>query len=503
MNIDFIGGEYYGRSLNLNAEVCQNLYPVVKADREGNKVPVALYGTPGLSLWLDLGAAPYSNAAAIRAMYIMDTTLYVICGTKCYKIPYSATPVATEIGNVSSSTDNAYLAGDGTNIMAVVNGFGYWYNGTTWASITDADFPTPSSMTYLDGYYIVSKSGTSQFYISALRDPSNWDALDFATKEAKSDDIRCVYAFGGVLYLFGESSTEVWYNTGNSDFPFERYQGGVASIGCRSKWSVACTDNAVYMLDDQFQIRAWNGVQHKVVSTPNIEYHIKTFASRDGGGSLAFDAYPPVGLCYQMEGHSFYQITFPHGLPANNYGNTLVYDETTGYWHRRASLSTDYRHPAQCHTWYLDKNLVGHYGSGKILYFNPDRYSDYGDYINAIRTSQFIYKEGKRIFFHKLTLDLQPAPPPVTTAEVVGEDAESASGATNPSVTLYWSDDGGNTWSSGVSASLGVYSSSEFTKRLVWRRLGDSRNRIFKIKIADAVKRTIIGASLEATVGND
>lgn len=49
MEIPFIGGAYTGRSLNLNAQVCQNLYPVM--DNEGGKNAIALMNTPGLNLF--------------------------------------------------------------------------------------------------------------------------------------------------------------------------------------------------------------------------------------------------------------------------------------------------------------------------------------------------------------------------------------------------------------------------------------------------------------------
>ena len=49
MEIPFVGGAYLGRSLNLNAQVCQNLYPVV--DNEGGKKVLALMGVAGLIPW--------------------------------------------------------------------------------------------------------------------------------------------------------------------------------------------------------------------------------------------------------------------------------------------------------------------------------------------------------------------------------------------------------------------------------------------------------------------
>lgn len=51
MEIPFVGGAYKGRSLNLNSQECQNLFPVL--DPLGKKVK-ALFGTAGLSEFVSL-----------------------------------------------------------------------------------------------------------------------------------------------------------------------------------------------------------------------------------------------------------------------------------------------------------------------------------------------------------------------------------------------------------------------------------------------------------------
>ena len=66
---------------------------------------------------------------------------------------------------------------------------------------------------------------------------------------------------------------------------------------------------------------------------------------------------------------------------------------------------------------------------------------------------------------------------------------------TNPTVLLSWSDDGGHTWSNDHPASLGVM--GNYKNRAIWRRLGASRNRIFRIAISDPVKKVLIGAYMD------
>ena len=48
MKIPFVGGAYEGRSKNVNAQVCKNLYPVV--NQQGGKEVLSMKHTPGLTV---------------------------------------------------------------------------------------------------------------------------------------------------------------------------------------------------------------------------------------------------------------------------------------------------------------------------------------------------------------------------------------------------------------------------------------------------------------------
>jgi hypothetical protein len=52
MEIPFVGGTYEGKSKNLNAQVSQNLYPVL--DQQGGKTILGLYNVPGATEYIDL-----------------------------------------------------------------------------------------------------------------------------------------------------------------------------------------------------------------------------------------------------------------------------------------------------------------------------------------------------------------------------------------------------------------------------------------------------------------
>ena len=63
-----------------------------------------------------------------------------------------------------------------------------------------------------------------------------------------------------------------------------------------------------------------------------------------------------------------------------------------------------------------------------------------------------------------------------------------------PLMTLKWSNDGGHTWSDGVDRDCGQ--AGEYTKRVIWRRLGQARDRVYEISMTDAADWKIVDAYL-------
>src|SRR3546814_4200351 len=57
------------------------------------------------------------------------------------------------------------------------------------------------------------------------------DPLNFATAERSPDGIYGVEVFGDQFWLPGESTTEVWYVTGDAGAPMRRLQGVVSDRG--------------------------------------------------------------------------------------------------------------------------------------------------------------------------------------------------------------------------------------------------------------------------------
>lgn len=468
MEIPFVGGAYKGRSTNLNAQECVNLYPVI--DQEGGKSVLSLQGTPGLKEWCDIG-----TPREVRGFHVMGGSLYALVGNKLYRITSAAVATALS-GRTSTVKGHVWTADNGKELMIVAPGSrGYLYKGVGIHPISDADFPTPSSVTFQDGYFIITEHNTGRIYISALYDITSWDALDFATAEGHPDPAFAVMMDHRELWIFGEHSTEVFYNSGDADFPFERMSGGFIEMGIRARDSVAKLDNSIFWLDNRDMVVRAIGYNPVIVSTRQIEYQFSTYSKTN-------DA---VGFAYTQDGHGFYVLTFPRAH------KTWVYDVATQLWHerssRRSSSYVEGKWRGNCYTYFAGKHLVGDYENGKIYELDFDTYTDDGNPLKAVRTASVIHQDRKNIFFNGLEIDFE-----------AGVGITSGQGS-DPQAILQWSDDGGHTWSN--EHWRGIGKKGKYTARARWNRLGRSRERIFKLTISDPVKRVIIGANLDAQIG--
>ena len=385
MEIPFVGGAYAGRSKHLNAQICENWFPIV--DKQDGKSILALMGTPGLKPWADTGAHGEARGAIMWSGY-----LYAVIGATLWKI--TSAKAITNVGTLSTSTGRVYMAG-GTDDLCIVDGsYGYHQidGATELTIITDEDFPDPpTSLCYIDGFFIVTKGDIDEYYISGLEDASSWDGLDWASAEDSPDDIILGHAYNRHFVIFGERTIEVHYNTGDASFPFTRVAGAVQPIGLGAAASVASGPEGLFFLDHQFQVRMGQGYESVVISTEQVEYQIRQYTDQS-------DA---IGYTYTQEGHSFYVITFQSG------GKTWAYDIITGMWHTRSSGLTGGRHRANWHVFFAGKNLVGDYRNGKIYELDLGTYDDDGSLIRSIRRAQVIQSNRKLMFHSALELDFE------------------------------------------------------------------------------------------------
>lgn len=517
MKIPFIGGSDQGRSLNWNASRTVNFFPEIGTD--GGKAPVALIGTPGTKLFTE-----FSDDSPPRMLHSVGGRCFTVIGSSLYEV-YRDGTISSLLGEFNSASGAVEAVNNGISsagvggdqIFMVTASEGYIFNLTdnTLIQITDPNFPSyPKQVAYLDGYFIVSADDMT-FNVSELYNGLVWPPLAFAAATSTSDAIKKPIGLNQMLYLIKESATEIWQDVAiptSQGCPFDRVQGLVVDFGTTAPRSVTrCGDMITFLATTRtlhsssyYGVVAMSGSSVQKVSTQAIDYRISQLTRIDLASAYS----------YVDEGHLFYVITFPKD------DLTLVYDLTTQMWHERSTYAPNkraeqHRHLSEHYIHFADKHLVSHYKESKIYEMSSRYYDDDGLPIVSIRTAQPIYsdRELDNMKISKLIIDIEGGVGDGSTPESaniwyangdhfadftgyagdnVGIAGTSWAHNGDPMAWLSWSNDGGHTWSDDYPAAMGKQ--GDYRRRLIWRRLGAPRNRIFKLKMADSVKKVVLDA---------
>jgi hypothetical protein len=472
-----LGGSYVARSINAADNRMVNLFPAAIPEGSGGKEGGFLLRCPGLRLLATVGSGP------IRGLWVTNGVGYVVSGSEFYSLSTSYT--ATLIGTVTGSGPVS-MADNGTQIFIACNPTSFIYNTSTavFAQITDVDFPGAGSVGYLDGYFVFNEPNSQKFWVTSLLDGTSIDPLDFASAEGYPDNVIALIVDHREIFLFGNTSVEVWYDAGTPDFPLARIQGAFMEVGCGAAYSVAKLDNSVFWVGSDARGRGVvyraNGYTPSRVSTNAVEFAIQSY------GNIS-DA---IGYTYQQDGHPFYVLIFPSAEA------TWVYDVSTQLWHERAAFENGLfvRHRSNCQMSFNDEIVVGDYEDGRVYAFDLDAYAD-DDQIQKWLRSWRALATGqnnlKRTAHHSLQLDAETG-----VGLNIGQGID-------PQVMLRWSDDGGHTWSNEHWKSMGAI--GNYGYRTIWRRLGMTekiRDRVYEVSGTDPVKIAIMGAELFVTPTN-
>lgn len=479
----FIGGSYTSRAIAFDQQRCVNLFPEIDESQLGKEAQIGfLVSTPGLSVVSSAG----SSAGRAGGVYATSTgRLFFINGDKLEE-KTSITGASTSIGTLSTSTGPVCMTDNGLQLVVVDGTYGYTYGlgvGGSFAKITDADMPKASRCAYQDGYVIFNDVGSQKFYITALLNASDIGTLDFASAEGSPDRLVSIIDCHRELWLLGEQSTEIWVNTGNSVFPFERVNGSFIEHGCSAAQSVSKIDNTIFWLGggDSGHGIVWRaeGFSPKRISTHAIENYISKYAT-----SIS-DAY---AYCYSESGHQFYVLSIP-GL-----SSSLCYDVATGLWHERSSIKDfgeiteeDSRHRSNGYAYFSGKHVVNDYETNDIYEMSMDHNKDGASPIRWKRATPFISSGLKRVFFRRLQIDIQAG---------IGDQTTS----TAPIVLMRYTDDGVS-WSTPRDANSGK--AGDYLHRCIWNSLGCSRSRCIEISGQSDSKVILMGAEIELEQGDN
>lgn len=452
------GGTYQHTDLTLTAQRTINFWPQ-RQDAGNEKSPLILESFYGLK--------PFGTSSEInRGIFEHQGVVYKLNGVTLFSV--DSLGAFTTLGTLPGDS-RAVFSGNGSIVVITADGVAYTWDGTTFStgSITES----PQTNTTINSQTLYDGDG-GRFGVSDVGTPLTVNALNFGTAESKSDDLQRPYAFGTIVYMFGDKTIEQWWNhDGDANPPFTVIQDGTIEIGLGARNSVANDDDGVYFFGDDNQAYYLLGGVPTPLLPMVISREIKKFTTKS-------DA---VGWCMQLDTQWFYVLKFFSG------DRTFIFPKG-GEWFELSSGVDGGKYNGDGYVFAYGKHLIAD-EIGNILELDIDTYAEDSSVIRRVRTlspisGSLVGQPGKEIEISTFTL-----------IGKTGTGILSGQGS-DPKIMLEYSQDGEN-WSTEIWADVGPLG---IKTEIIFDINQTYDNWIFRLTSTDAVYSSWHSAGLEIEV---
>ena len=186
---------------------------------------------------------------------------YIVCvvGANVYSNFIGLMSLSTSTGTVGFTE---YVASTGVVSLVMCDGVnGYVFSDPTLAPtlITDTNFPTPHipAPVFLDGYIFLAKASSEDIYNSDLNSgPTVWTtsgSANYVSAEMYPDNIVTISKNNNYVYAIGSGSVEYFYDAGTTGAgvsPLARQAPAVQQFGAASMGSVVQTEKEVILVGE-------------------------------------------------------------------------------------------------------------------------------------------------------------------------------------------------------------------------------------------------------------
>lgn len=408
------GPSHQDRSRPLSSQQTRNFHHELV---EGSQENYVLKSFPGLKSFGSASGSVDRGSTNMGALTyrVIDATLYSV----------SAAGAHTLLGTVPGS-NRCIFANDGVNLF-IANGDNeiYHYDGATVSKVTDTNIDGSKSVAFFNNQFIYTKDTFST--VSDVGDGASASGLNTIGAESLPDNLVRDYWFDQVLYRFGESSVEAWYNSGIGSPPIARIEGQIFSVGCSAIHSIINTKDALYWLGSDRRFYRTRGGVEEAVSTVAISNATESYTTVSD--AFAFE--------FVLQGQAFIGWTFP------TEDKTWILNEQLGTsgWFELSSGKDD-------KAWQVD-SIVENYGKilagdgGNLYELDLNTYTNAGDVIQRRRVmssinGKLVGAPGKRVQMSRFELIMEKGVGLITGQ---GED---------PLIMIEYSTDGGKSWAEGT-----------------------------------------------------
>ncbi len=444
---------------------------------------VGLSGEPELYCSPGHTAQVTPKYAEVRGLSSRNNHAYCVSGDTLYRI--NTNMAATSKGTLLTNSGYVSMASSRTELMLVDdNNYGYICNYSTGAlaQITDADFLGALNCVCLRNFFIYPVPNSDRIYCSKITaetgdsDGTSVDGLDLKFLSVVHDDLMGVGTMGDLLWAFGKKSIEPLNYTGYDDFPWSTMNTTI-NVGCGATNSICNGDNAMFWLNENREICRSNGAtDYVVIAHEELTRKIQKYSRVDD----AIFYYKSIG------GHGCLVCIFPAEGVTWCHDVTIDIAQSWTQWVSGVGPNQG-RHRSNCYTHFVaaGKHLIGDYSNGKISELSLDTRTDDGDNILVERIPPVSSANGLYVRYDSL--------------EICGKKGVGDNTTTDPQLMLEWSNDSeGQTWKNQLTRSMGEIGEYEYSS--IFRNLGRSKLRTWKLTCTENVEKTLTAANLKAKV---
>lgn len=321
--LSVVGGSKFARYSQLTAESTVNMFVTGKDVGEPALVPYFGYKSV-----LDFGAGE------ARGIFVSTRlgSMIVVIGRKVFSVSRFLT--SREVGQLQTSRGNVSIS-DNINSQITIEDnnkiYVYDYANSTFSS-PSVPF-VPVFLSYQDTY-TVATDDKGNWRLSDSGNSNIWPPLDLRQLQTKADTLKAAVVLNRQLWIIGTKASELWFDQGSQLFPYVRDNSVSIDYGAVSTGSIATGFKKLVWLGknekSQNVIVYTEGGPPVELSHEGLDYILNLVNSPESS----------YGFIFQQDGHIFYQLTFDKD------NLTIVYDFTSGEWHRATDEKLD-RHIAR------------------------------------------------------------------------------------------------------------------------------------------------------------
>lgn len=467
MKLQLVGESGKDRYSDNSSQLTQNLYIHTA---KGGKSKMALYPTPGLTQFADIGTGP------IRGEINYNGTYFIVSGNEFYEV--DAAGSSTLRGTLNTSYGRCGLDHNGANNgkqICIVDGTnGYIYNSLyqTFASIaqksaSNADTNTlnkleDSGATFstdgvVAGMVVYNTTDSTQGTVSEVDSetvltivnsagtvvdlfPLGTEAYEVGSDGFPDGATHCEFFDGYFLWNDPTNSGRFFKSKGYDGTDIDILEYATAERSPDELQGLIKTDKLLWLVGTEtaepwfnagapdFPFEAvgsgfseWGTVaKYSIVQTSGMAFWISQ--NKEGNGLVIMvDGFTPriistpeiaaeIALISDISDcYSFVYQAYQHTFVVFTFpsgGKTIVYDTTEQKFHTWKSKNLDY-HRSTGHTFVYNKHLVGDPITGKIYELDYDNYTDNGDCIERKRISAVFHADERGLDWEVIGIDIK------------------------------------------------------------------------------------------------